>query len=166
MHPIYAQVFYGKKEAFAEGGITALANTASGGRDPVQANVEADEEDRMSDENVIANMRFVSRSNLPIYSDNFRSPSGFILGGQETAAGAISRLLDLMTSNPMLQTWLREEITEALALRTRIAVMFEALNGLLANCRRKTAFLWIFMNLMLFPAWMLLAEKHYVYLPL
>ena len=29
----------------------------------VQANVEADEEDRMSDEVVIANMRFVSRSN-------------------------------------------------------------------------------------------------------
>ena len=33
MHLIYAQIFYGKKEAFREGGIAALANTASGGRD-------------------------------------------------------------------------------------------------------------------------------------
>ena len=84
--------------------------------------MEADEEDRLSDQSVIANMRFVSGSNLPIYSDNFCSPSGFVLGGQETTAGAISRLLDLMTSNPSLQTWLREEITEALAVRARIAV--------------------------------------------
>ena len=33
MHPVCAQVFYEKKEAFDEGGIAALANTASGGRD-------------------------------------------------------------------------------------------------------------------------------------
>lgn len=33
MHPVCAQVFYQKKEAFEEGGIAALANTASGGRD-------------------------------------------------------------------------------------------------------------------------------------
>ena len=33
MHPICAQVFYEKKEAFDEGGIAALTNTASGGRD-------------------------------------------------------------------------------------------------------------------------------------
>ena len=99
MHPICAQVFYEKKEAFDEGGIAALTNTASGGRDlttllsqsrlctvlpnielltivtsSVQANAEADEEDRMPDEIVIANMRFVSRSNLRIYSDGVRSP--------------------------------------------------------------------------------------------
>ena len=33
MHPVYAQIFYEKKETFRKGGITALANTASGGRD-------------------------------------------------------------------------------------------------------------------------------------
>ena len=80
MHPVYARIFREKKAAFEEGGIEALANSASGGHDLttllsefskllpsldqneikiVQANAEADEEDRMSDENVIANMRFV-----------------------------------------------------------------------------------------------------------
>lgn len=33
MHPVCAKVFYEKKAAFDEGGIAALANTASGGRD-------------------------------------------------------------------------------------------------------------------------------------
>ncbi len=33
MHPVCAQVFHEKKAAFDEGGIAALANTASGGRD-------------------------------------------------------------------------------------------------------------------------------------
>jgi len=33
MHPVCAQVFYDKKAAFDEGGIAALANSASGGRD-------------------------------------------------------------------------------------------------------------------------------------
>jgi len=32
-HPVYAKVFHEKKEAFDEGGISALTNTASGGRD-------------------------------------------------------------------------------------------------------------------------------------
>ena len=33
MHPVCARVFYEKKDVFDEGGIAALANTASGGRD-------------------------------------------------------------------------------------------------------------------------------------
>jgi len=80
MHPVYARIFQEKKAAFDEGGIEALANSASGHnlttllsefsyRLPpwikmqqnltVQANAEADEEDRMPDENFIANMRSV-----------------------------------------------------------------------------------------------------------
>ena len=82
----------------------------------MQANVEAEEEDRMSDSVIIANMRFISRSSLWICSDGFSFPSAIVLGGQETTSGAMSRLLDLMTLDPYLQTWLREEITEALAV--------------------------------------------------
>ncbi|KAF8958854.1 cytochrome P450 [Flammula alnicola] len=124
MHPVCAQVFQEKKAAFDEGGIAALANTASGGRDLttllMQANVEADEEDRMPDEIVIANM------------------SSIVLGGQETTSGAMSRLLDLMTLNPSLQTWLREEINEASAKKDGAPFDFYELNALPrldATCR-------------------------------
>ena len=33
MHSVCARIFYEKKDAFDEGGIAALANTASSGRD-------------------------------------------------------------------------------------------------------------------------------------
>jgi len=85
----------------------------------VQANEEADEEDRIPEETIITTMRFVLGANHQIYSDGFSFPSSIVLGGQETTAGAMSRLLDLMTLNPSLQTWLREEITEALAVCDR-----------------------------------------------
>ena len=42
--------------------------------------------------------------------------SSIVLGGQETTSGAMSRLLDLMTLDPSLQTTLREEINEAIAV--------------------------------------------------
>ncbi|PPQ76505.1 hypothetical protein CVT24_010878 [Panaeolus cyanescens] len=124
MHPVCAKVFYQKKALFDEGGIAALANTASGGRDLatllMQANAEADEEDRMPDETVIANM------------------SAIILGGQETTSGAMSRVLDLMTLDTDLQEWLREEINEALAKKNGEPLDFYELNALPrldATCR-------------------------------
>ncbi|PPR01289.1 hypothetical protein CVT24_006364 [Panaeolus cyanescens] len=124
MHPVCAKVFHAKKKLFDEGGIAALANTASGGRDLttllMQANAEADEEDRMPDETVIANM------------------SSIVLGGQETTSGAMSRLLDLMTLDTSLQEWLREEINEALAKKNGEPLDFYELNALPrldATCR-------------------------------
>lgn len=33
IHPVYARIFHEKKAAFDEGGIAALANSASGGHD-------------------------------------------------------------------------------------------------------------------------------------
>ncbi|PPR01290.1 hypothetical protein CVT24_006365 [Panaeolus cyanescens] len=124
MHPVCAKVFYEKKALFDEGGIAALANTASGGRDLatllMQANAEADEEDRMSDETVISNM------------------TSIVFGGQETTSGAMSRVLDLMALDPELQQWLREEINEAVAQKNGEALDFYELNALPrldATCR-------------------------------
>jgi len=82
----------------------------------VQANVEADEEDRMPDEVVIANMRFVWWFLTERLFYKLISGSSIVLGGQETTSGAMSRLLDLMTLDPSLQTTLREEINEAIAV--------------------------------------------------
>ncbi|KDR84663.1 hypothetical protein GALMADRAFT_55583 [Galerina marginata CBS 339.88] len=116
MHPVCVKVFNQKKSALENGGIAALANTASGGRDLttlfMQANVEAEEEDRMLDEVVIANM------------------SAIVLGGQETTSGAMSRLIDLMTLNPALQDWIREEINEALAKKNGEPLDYYELNAL------------------------------------
>ncbi|PPR01291.1 hypothetical protein CVT24_006366 [Panaeolus cyanescens] len=116
MHPVYEKVFNAKKKLFDEGGIAALANTASGGRDLstllMQANREADEEDRMPDETVISNM------------------SSIVLGGQETTSGALSRLLEVLTLRPDLQEWLREEINEALAKKNGEPLDFYELNAL------------------------------------
>ena len=100
IHPVCARVFYEKQEAFNKGGIAALANTASDGRDlttllseshfssetimelltiatsSVQANLEVEETDRMSDKVIIANMRFISRSHLWICSDDLAQYHG------------------------------------------------------------------------------------------
>ena len=146
MHPVYAQIFYEKKETFRKGGITALANTASGGRDLTtllsRSRTSSVMETcwllkhhqskqmwrRMEKKEYLTKILsltwglFLSGIFQYILT-SFVPPSGFVLGGQ-TPASAISRLLDLMTSNPSLQTWLREEITEALAVRTRIAVKY------------------------------------------
>ncbi|PPQ73929.1 hypothetical protein CVT24_012771 [Panaeolus cyanescens] len=124
MHPTCANVFYEKKKLFAEGGIDALANTASGGIDLttvlMQANSEANEEDRLPDEAVMATM------------------GSFILGGQETTSGAICRLLDLISLDHDLHDWLREEINEALAEKKGKPLDFYELNALPrldATCR-------------------------------
>ncbi|KDR84606.1 hypothetical protein GALMADRAFT_237500 [Galerina marginata CBS 339.88] len=116
MHPVCARVFNEKKEALETGGVAALASTTSGGRDLttllMQANVEAEEEDRMPDEIVIANI------------------SSIVLAGQETTSGAMSRLIDLMTLNPALQEWIREEINEALAKKNGEPLDYYELNAL------------------------------------
>ena len=124
MHPVCAQIFHKKKADFDMGGIAAVANTISGHKDLttllIQANAEADEEDRMPDEVVIANM------------------SSLVLGGQETTSGAMSRLLDIFTQNPGLQSALREEIVEALAKKNGAPLDYYELNDLSlldATCR-------------------------------
>ena len=43
--------------------------------------------------------------------------SSIVLGGQETTAGALSRLLCLMAENPELQQRLRDELVAARAVR-------------------------------------------------
>ncbi|PPQ73814.1 hypothetical protein CVT26_012155 [Gymnopilus dilepis] len=135
MHPVCARVFDEKRDALEKGGMEALASTTSGGRDLttllsecarkvrrlnaadttsslVQANVEAEEQDRMPDEIVVANI------------------SSIVLAGQETTSGAMSRLIDLMTSNPALQDWIREEISEALAKNNGEPLDYYELNAL------------------------------------
>ena len=146
-HPVFAQAFYDKKEAFNKGGIEALTNTASGGRDlttllsesrlgSVLPMIELADDCNLTSasecgggwrgQNAWRNcycqheVYFQDPKQSNIFSDGFFSfPSAIILGGQETTSGAMSRLLDLMTFNPSLQTWLREEITEALAVCDR-----------------------------------------------
>ncbi|PPQ73928.1 hypothetical protein CVT24_012770 [Panaeolus cyanescens] len=124
MYPTCAKIFHEKKKLFDEGGIDALANTASGGRDLttvlMQANSEADKENRMPDQTVITAM------------------SSILLGGQETTSGAMCRLLDLMSLHCDLQDWLREEINEALAEKNGKPLDFYELNALPrldATCR-------------------------------
>ncbi|TRM57261.1 cytochrome P450 [Schizophyllum amplum] len=99
MHPVCKRLFMDKKRLIAQGSISELEKTVSGGKDLssllIARNFEIDDADRMDDEMVIATM------------------SSIVLGGQETTAGALSRLLCLMAERPDLQRRLREELNTA-----------------------------------------------------
>ncbi|KAK7060606.1 hypothetical protein VNI00_001372 [Paramarasmius palmivorus] len=96
MHPVCKKLFIEKKKMLEEG---TIESSAMGGKDLATllmwANSQAEEEDRMSDEDVVANM------------------SSIVLGGQETTSGALTRLLCLIVKDLDLQQRLRNEINEA-----------------------------------------------------
>ncbi|KAJ6511636.1 cytochrome P450 [Mycena vulgaris] len=101
MHPVYVMLYDSRKQALEEGGSAALAETAAGGKDlitsMIQANWDADEADKMSDDIVLANM------------------SSIVHGGQETTSSSLARFLSLVAADTDLQQRLRVELQEAKA---------------------------------------------------
>lgn len=116
MHPVCANLFKQKKKVLDEGGISELEKTTSGGKDLatllISANQLADDDDRMPDEVVIANM------------------SSIVLGGQETTSGALSRLLCLMANDNDMQNRLRKELLDAHAAKGDEGFNYNELNEL------------------------------------
>ncbi|KAJ7134367.1 cytochrome P450 [Mycena epipterygia] len=104
IHPMYARIYNSRKETVEEGGLAALAETVSGGKDLItsiiQANWAADEAGKMSDANVIANM------------------SALVQGGHETTSSSIARCLCLLSADTGMQQKLRLELQEAKAKKS------------------------------------------------
>ncbi|KAJ6463165.1 cytochrome P450, partial [Mycena vulgaris] len=102
MNPVYVALYDARRTALEEGGSVALAESVGGGKDlltaMIQANWEADEKDRMSDNTVLANM------------------GSIVHGGQETTSSTLGRFLTLFAENTDLQQRLRREVQEAKAL--------------------------------------------------
>ncbi|KAJ6490885.1 cytochrome P450 [Mycena sanguinolenta] len=102
MHPVYVNVYNSRLSALEEGGSAALAETAAGGNDlitsMIQANLEADEADKMPDDVVLANM------------------GSIVHGGQETTSSSLARLLTIVAEDNDLQQRLREELRAAKAV--------------------------------------------------
>ncbi|KAJ7166841.1 cytochrome P450 [Mycena filopes] len=101
MHPVYVKLYNTRKQALEEGGSAALADTAAGGKDlitsMIQANWDADEGDKMSEDVVLANM------------------SSIVHGGQETTSSSLARFLSIVAEDTDLQQRLRVELQEAKA---------------------------------------------------
>ncbi|TFY70744.1 hypothetical protein EVG20_g2276 [Dentipellis fragilis] len=120
MHPVCRSLFQKKKQILREGASLLDESENEDGKDLatllMMANSEAEEEDRMSDEVVIANMRYGFVLNIFSCQEAERSESSssIVLGGQETTSGALSRLLCLMVNDHDLQTRLRNEINGAI----------------------------------------------------
>ncbi|KAJ7665633.1 cytochrome P450 [Mycena rosella] len=99
MHPVYVMLYNSRKKAMEEGGSAALAETAAGGKDlistMIQANWDANEEDKMSDDVVLANM------------------GSIVHGGQETLSTFLARFLSLVAADTELQHKLRAELQGA-----------------------------------------------------
>ena len=79
----------------------------------VAANAAADEKDRLSDDEVIAQMSYVAllpSSELCPLTWRRRL---FIVGGLDTTASALSRILMLLSLHPERQRRLRQEILES-----------------------------------------------------
>ncbi|KAI4294315.1 cytochrome P450 [Schizophyllum commune Loenen D] len=116
MHPVCKRLFQLKKDLISQGSISELEKTVAGGRDLssllIARNYEIEDADRMNDEMVIATM------------------SSIVLGGQETTAGALSRLLCLMAENPGLQQRLRDELVAARANKGDEELDYYELNDL------------------------------------
>ncbi|KAL0070738.1 hypothetical protein AAF712_001959 [Marasmius tenuissimus] len=116
MHPVCKKLFIEKRKMLEEGSLSELEKSTMGGKDLATllmwANSQADEEDRMTDEDVVANM------------------SSIVLGGQETTSGALSRLLCLMAKHPEMQQRLREEINDAVKKNGSQMLEYSDLNNL------------------------------------
>ncbi|KAG6917703.1 hypothetical protein DXG01_001475 [Tephrocybe rancida] len=103
LHPVYESVLEGKKKLYREGGMSALEANASSGKDLMtilfKSNREADPQDQLSDQAVIANMGSV------------------VHGAQETTARTLARFILLLALNTELQARLRTEVREARKLK-------------------------------------------------
>ncbi|KAK6969689.1 cytochrome P450 [Favolaschia claudopus] len=101
MHPVYVDLYKARQQVLEEGGSAALADTAAGGKDlitsMIQANWDADEAHKMSEDTVLANM------------------GSIVHGGQETTSSSLARFLTIIAENQNLQKRLREELREAKA---------------------------------------------------
>jgi len=101
MHPVYQDLLEGKKQLYREGGMSALEESATNGKDLMtilfQLNWEAEKQNRLPDDVVIANMGSV------------------VHGAQETTSGAMSRFISLLALNPDLQSRMRDELRAARA---------------------------------------------------
>ncbi|KAG5640549.1 hypothetical protein DXG03_008123, partial [Asterophora parasitica] len=110
MHPVYQSLLDEKKDLFKSGGMSALEESASGGKDLMtilfKSNWEAKHEDRMPDDVVVANMGSV------------------VHGAQETTSGALSRFISLLALNLDLQSRLREELREAHEVQSNVLSLF------------------------------------------
>jgi len=102
-YQLYPSIFEEKKLLFEQGGLAALEKTATGGKDLMtllfKSNWDAEEEDKMPDDVVLANM------------------SAVVHGAQETTASTMARLLSLITTDPILQIQLRQELMDAKKLK-------------------------------------------------
>ncbi|KAI0359964.1 cytochrome P450 [Trametes cingulata] len=90
---------YREKKAAALRGDESLSDRVAGGKDVMsvllKANLQASEEDKLPDEEVLAQM------------------STFILAGTDTTSNALSRVLQLLAMHPHIQSKLRTELNEA-----------------------------------------------------
>ncbi|KAK7015260.1 cytochrome P450 [Favolaschia claudopus] len=101
MHPVYINLYKARQRMLEEGGLAALADTAAGGKDlitsMIQANWDADEAHKMSEDTVLANM------------------GSIVHGGQETTSSSLARFLTIIAEDQDLQVRLREELRDAKA---------------------------------------------------
>ncbi|KAG5652189.1 hypothetical protein H0H81_005988, partial [Sphagnurus paluster] len=102
MHQTSIEIFEAKKKAFEEGDRAVRAQLEEG-KDImsilIKANSEAAEGDRLSDEEVIAQVPFRT----------------FTFAGTDTTSNALSRILLLLSTRPKVQDRLRAEIAEAIS---------------------------------------------------
>ncbi|KAF5368275.1 hypothetical protein D9615_010373 [Tricholomella constricta] len=128
MHPVYQKLLDEKKELYEGGGMSALEESATGGKDLMtilfKSNWEAAKDERMPDDVVVANMGYVSRYRpISARADQSSPPPpspplparhrSVVHGAQETTSGALSRFISLLALKPELQARLRDELRAA-----------------------------------------------------
>ncbi|KAG5349232.1 hypothetical protein C0989_005136 [Termitomyces sp. Mn162] len=103
------RIFEEKKRALMEGD-EALANQVEQAKDLlsilIKANIDASEEDKVSDEEVLGQVSGSASPTLPLLKS-------FIFAATDTTSNALSRTLHLLASQPEIQERLRAEVTEA-----------------------------------------------------
>lgn len=81
----------------------------------MKANLEASDEDRLPESEILAQMTFVAV--VEIFAahliDSTIHRSSFLLAGMDTTSGALSRILHQLALHPEVQEKLRIELTEA-----------------------------------------------------
>ncbi|KAF7351916.1 hypothetical protein MVEN_01153400 [Mycena venus] len=101
MRSVYLMLYKARRKVLEEGGPAALVETPAGGKDimssMIQANWDAEEVDKMTDDVVLANM------------------SSIVHGGQETTSSSLARFLTIVAEDSDLQQKLRAELQEAKA---------------------------------------------------
>lgn len=79
----------------------------------VQANTTTDEKDRLSDDEIMGQMSYVTVTFLsfPALTSLYRS---LIFAATDTTSGALAHVLELLAEHPDIQEKAREEVVEAL----------------------------------------------------